>query len=170
MDETIYLMDIVEDTVVDGPGFRVSVYLAGCAHHCKGCHNPSSWNLNSGKEVKISSIINKISKSPYNVTLTGGDPFYQIDKTITLAKTIKQDLNKNIWCYTGYRYEELLSKPSHKELLKYIDILVDGKFMNDMKDESLLFRGSANQRIIDVKESFRNNKTVIYKYDPFPQF
>ena len=159
---TISILEIVEDTTVDGPGFRTSVYSSGCPHHCPGCHNPQSWNIENGHPVEIGDILKIILDDPFaDVTFSGGDPMFQPQGFTELAKAIKQQSNKNIWCYTGFLFEELLQNPAQKELLKYIDVLVDGRFIEALKNEELRFRGSSNQRIIDVPASLERGETVV---------
>ena len=159
---TISILEIVEDTTVDGPGFRTSVYSSGCPHHCPGCHNPQSWSIDNGHPVEIEEILKVILDDPFaDVTFTGGDPMFQPQGFTTLAKAIKQHSNKNIWCYTGYRFEELLQNPAQRTLLEQIDTLVDGRFIEALKDEELRFRGSSNQRIIDVQASLRKGDIVV---------
>lgn len=158
----ISILEIVEDTTVDGPGFRTTVYCAGCPNRCPGCHNPQSWDINNGTEVDIEDIMKRILDDPFaDVTFSGGDPMFQPVGFTALAKGIKQQSNKNIWCYTGWLFEELLNNPLQKELLNYIDVLVDGRFIDSLKDETLRFRGSSNQRIIDVQASLQQGKTVV---------
>ena len=109
---TISILEIVEDTTVDGPGFRTSVYSSGCPHHCPGCHNPQSWNIANGQKVEVEEILGKILADPFaDVTFTGGDPMFQTQGFTALAKAIKQKSNKNIWCYTGFLFEEILENP-----------------------------------------------------------
>lgn len=159
---TISILEIVEDTTVDGPGFRTSVYSSGCPHHCPGCHNPQSWNIENGHPVEIDEILKVILDDPFaDVTFTGGDPMFQPQGFTELAKGIREHSTKNIWCYTGYRFEELLQKPVQKALLKQIDVLVDGRFIEALKNEELRFRGSSNQRIIDVQASLEKGETVV---------
>lgn len=158
----ISILEIVEDTTVDGPGFRTTVYCAGCPNRCPGCHNPQSWDINNGTEVDIEDIMKKILDDPFaDVTFSGGDPMFQPVGFAALAKGIKQQSNKNIWCYTGWLFEDLLKNTHQKELLEYIDVLVDGRFIDSLKDETLRFRGSSNQRIIDVQASLKQGKTVV---------
>ena len=159
---TISILEIVEDTTVDGPGFRTSVYSSGCPHHCPGGHNPQSWSIDNGHPVEIEEILKVILDDPFaDVTFTGGDPMFQPQGFTALAKAIKQHSNKNIWCYTGYRFEELLQNPAQRTLLEQIDTLVDGRFIEALKDEELRFRGSSNQRIIDVQASLRKGDIVV---------
>lgn len=156
------ILEIVEDTTVDGPGLRTTVYCAGCPNRCPGCHNPQSWDINNGTEVDIEDILKKILDDPFaDVTFSGGDPMFQPAGFTALAKGIKERSGKNIWCYTGWLFEELLQNPRQREMLSYIDVIVDGRFIDSLKDETLRFRGSSNQRIIDVQASLQKGETVI---------
>ena len=159
---TISILEIVEDTTVDGPGFRTTVYSAGCPNRCPGCHNPQSWDISNGHEVDVEEILDVILADPFaDVTFSGGDPMFQPIGFMALAKAVKERSGKNIWCYTGYLFEDLLRNPQQKELLKYIDVLVDGRFVEALKDEELRFRGSSNQRLINVPESLKNGNVVL---------
>lgn len=157
---TLQVIDISEGTSVDGPGLRTSIYFAGCTHHCNGCHNPQSWDAAAGKPMTIDEIINVIDYNDFNVTFSGGDPFYQADAVAELAKAIKERLGKNIWCYTGFTWEQLMHTPSYLPLLEQIDVLVDSPFVLEKRNIELLFRGSDNQRIIDVKKSIAKHEIV----------
>ena len=149
----IRVLDIIEDTTVDGPGFRTSIYCAGCSHACKGCHNPQSWDFNGGREMTTDEIMKIIEADPYaDVTFSGGDPMYQAEGFAELARAIRERTNKTIWCYTGFTYEALLKMPKQRELLELIDVLVDGPFVESLRDPDLLFRGSSNQRIISLPQ------------------
>ncbi|MGL5730340.1 MAG: anaerobic ribonucleoside-triphosphate reductase activating protein [Bacteroidales bacterium] len=171
MIDSIRLLRIVEDTVVDGPGFRTAVYGSGCSHRCKGCHNPHSWELNNGVVYAIRDVADQLLANPVSdVTFTGGDPFYQAEAFTQLAELIKKRSNKKIWCYTGYCFEEIATVPQYRHLLSYIDVLVDGPFQQEQHEPGLLFRGSRNQRLIDVRLSLAQNKTVEWNYNPFPVF
>lgn len=153
--------------MVDGPGFRTAIYCAGCVNRCPGCHNPESWDINNGKAMSTDEILQKILADPFaDVTFTGGDPMYQPEGFSELAQAIKANSNKTIWCYTGYTFEEIIKDERKKKLLGYIDVLVDGRFVQELRDESLYFRGSSNQRLIDVKASLEQGKAVIYEYEP----
>lgn len=153
--------------MVDGPGFRTAIYCAGCVNRCPGCHNPESWDINNGKAMSTDEIMQKILADPFaDVTFTGGDPMYQPEGFSELAQAIKAKSNKTIWCYTGYTFEEIIKDERKKELLGYIDVLVDGRFVQELRDESLYFRGSSNQRLINVKASLEQGEAVIYEYEP----
>ena len=159
----IRILNIIEDTTVDGVGLRTAIYAAGCCHACPGCHNPQSWEINKGTPTSIDDILKCVLDDPFaDVTFTGGDPMLQAHEFTRLAKAIKQQSSKNIWCYTGYIFEQLLEMPDCRSLLQYVDVLVDGKFIQELHDESLRFRGSSNQRIIDVQASLNSDKTILY--------
>ena len=123
------ILDILEDTTVDGPGFRTAIYAAGCPNGCPGCHNPESWDINRGRWMSTDEILQKVLADNFaDVTFSGGDPMYQPEGFTELARAIKRQSRKNIWCYTGYTFEALLRNPRQAKLLEYIDVLVDGKF------------------------------------------
>lgn len=139
--------------MADGPGLRTSIYCAGCDHHCPGCHNPQSWDRNGGHEATVDELLEIIKADEFsNVTFTGGDPLYQVEAFTELAKRIKEETSKTIWCYTGFTYEEILAEERLSAILPYIDVLVDGPFILELRDPELLFRGSSNQRIIYLHE------------------
>ncbi|MGM9805080.1 MAG: anaerobic ribonucleoside-triphosphate reductase activating protein [Candidatus Aphodosoma sp.] len=161
---TLSVLDIVESTTVDGPGFRTAIYAAGCSHHCPGCHNPQSWNIKAGHPVTIEYIANRLLNNPFeNVTFTGGDPLYQAEEFAELAQLIKLHSTKTIWCYTGYTFETIRSNPKFAALLKNIDVLVDGRFLIEKRNTDLLFRGSENQRLIDVQRSINSGEIIEYQ-------
>ncbi|MGN1237903.1 MAG: anaerobic ribonucleoside-triphosphate reductase activating protein [Muribaculaceae bacterium] len=157
------VIDIIEGTTVDGPGLRTSIYFAGCEHHCFGCHNPQSWDSHAGKPMTIDDIMRVVEYNDFNVTFSGGDPLFQAEGVAELAQRIKKQLGKSIWCYTGYRWEDVVHKLRYQPLLQSIDVLVDGPFKLELRDISLRFRGSANQRLIDVQKSLRSNVPVLYE-------
>ena len=162
------ILDILEDTTADGPGFRTSIYAAGCPNACPGCHNPESWDIRHGRRMSTEEILEKVLDDPFaDVTFSGGDPMFQPEGFAELARAIKEKSDKNIWCYTGYTFEKLLEDPRQSLLLQYIDVLVDGRFRQDLRDESLCFRGSSNQRLIDVPASLKARKAVAYHYAPY---
>ncbi len=159
----IRVLDILEDTMVDGPGFRTSIYCAGCRHQCPGCHNPQSWAFDGGREMTTEQIMKIIEADPYaNVTFSGGDPMYQASGFAELAREIHKRTNKDIWCYTGFTFESLIN-PEQRELLELLDVLVDGPFIEKLRDTDLLFRGSSNQRLIDVQASLYKGKVVLWQ-------
>lgn len=146
------VLDIIPGTSVDGPGLRTSIYFAGCEHHCPGCHNPQSWDPTAGYEMTVDEILKVIEENDFDVTFTGGDPLYRATELIPLAKEIRQR-GYSIWCYTGYAYESIIRREDISELLSYVDVLVDGPFIEALKDVGLLFKGSSNQRLIDLRQS-----------------
>ncbi len=167
----ISLLKIIRSTTVDGPGLRTSIYCAGCTHHCKGCHNPQSWDIHGGTPTDIEEIFEQIVADDFNnVTFSGGDPMMQAPAFTKLAQIIKERTDKNIWCYTGYTFEEVIANRTMQRLLMHIDVLVDGRFDESKKDEDLLFRGSSNQRLIDVRQSLLQDRVVEFDYNPFPGF
>lgn len=165
MIETLSILRIIEDTAVDGPGFRTAIYAAGCPNHCKGCHNPDSWDIHKGHPMHVEEIFRIIMADPFaDVTFSGGDPMFQSEGFAELARLIKKRTEKNIWCYTGYTFETLLENRQQKRLLEYIDVLVDGRFEEALRNETLRFRGSSNQRIIDVPASLACGRVVTIPY------
>ncbi len=148
----IRVLDILHQTMADGPGFRTAIYCAGCLHHCKGCHNPQSWDMAGGKPMSVDELLEIIkADSMSDVTFSGGDPFYQVDAFTELARRIKEETGKTIWCWTGFTYEEIMADAHLAQMLPYLDVLVDGPFILEQRDTTLLFRGSPNQRIIYLK-------------------
>ena len=145
----IRVLDIAYETMADGPGFRTSIYCAGCGHHCPGCHNPQSWDFAGGQEMSVQELLDIIKDDEFaNVTFSGGDPLYQVEAFTELARRVKDETGKTIWCYTGYTYEEVLADERLRQILPYLDALVEGPFIQDLRTTELPFRGSTNQRII----------------------
>lgn len=155
-DITFQILDIIRGTTVDGPGFRTAIYMAGCRHHCKGCHNPQSWDFNTGKTMTLTQILNIVKDEDFDVTLTGGDPLCSPEKTAILAKAIKE-AGYGVWLYTGYLYEEIIEEERLREVLPYLDVIVEGPFIETLKDPDLKFRGSSNQRIIPLNSHTPNS-------------
>ncbi len=149
---TLRVLDIIPGTSVDGPGLRTSIYFAGCKHQCPGCHNPQSWDFNGGREMTIPEIVAEVERHGFNVTFSGGDPLYQLPAITELAKALRAE-DYTIWCYTGFLYEELVAKANCSALFEQLEVLVDGPFVEQKRDISLLFRGSSNQRLIDLRKS-----------------
>ena len=156
--------------IANGPGCRTVLWVAGCSHHCKECHNPETWDENAGhpfNEKARKELINTLSK-PFirGITFSGGDPLYSknVAEITKIAKYIKENMpQKDIWLYTGYTFEYV--KEKYPEILKYIDVLVDGEFQIEKKNISLLFRGSSNQRLIKVAETLKSGKIVSYEQE-----
>lgn len=149
---TLRVLKVVDGTSVDGPGLRTSIYLAGCAHRCPGCHNPQSWDFDGGEEVDIEVLVARIIDNDFDVTLSGGDPLYQLDGVAELARRVKA-AGKGLWCFTGFSYEQVAADARMARLLENVDVLVDGRFIESQRNVDLLFRGSANQRLVDVARS-----------------
>lgn len=153
------------DSIVDGEGLRTVLWTQGCSHACKGCHNPHTHSFTEGFYVDVEDLKKEIStlKNQDGITFSGGDPMFQIPALLEIAKHC-QKIGLNIWCYTGFTFEQLMflnkSNPLIKELLKNIDVLVDGKFILEQKSLDLKFKGSKNQRILNVKSSLKLNRPV----------
>ena len=158
----ISILDIIKDTMVDGPGFRTAIYCAGCDNACPGCHNPQSWDINHGHWMTTDELLREVMDDEFaDVTFTGGDPMMQAKGFAELSAAIRHNCFKTIWCYTGYRFEWLLQQPDQRELMRHIDVLVDGPFVLKLRNPDLLYRGSSNQRIIDVQPSLRLGRPVV---------
>jgi len=155
------VINISEGTSVDGPGLRTSIYFSGCSHHCEGCHNPQSWDIDAGKEMSVDELLKIIDYNRFPVTFSGGDPFFQAEEVTELARAIKAQQGRNIWCYTGYKWENVVNDSRFRPLLETIDVLVDSPFILAQRDISLLFKGSANQRILDVPKSLSAGEIVL---------
>lgn len=158
------ILNVIHDTTVDGPGFRTAIYAAGCTHRCRGCHNPQSWNIENGTPHTIDQLLEIIKEDEFaNVTFSGGDPLFQVEGFTQLAQQIKAETNKNIWCYTGFLYEDILKSDILSQILPFIDVLVDGKYIETLRSEELRFRGSSNQRIINVQtlDEYRDSAQLL---------
>lgn len=151
----IRIAGVVNDSIVDGPGLRYTIFVQGCSHNCPGCQNPQTHDPNTGKETDTETIIAEIKKNPLlsGITLSGGEPMEQPEACLALAKAAHA-LGLSVWCYTGYTIEELesMNHPNQITLLKEVDTLVDGPFILAEKSLNLEFRGSRNQRIIHMKQ------------------
>lgn len=152
------------DSVVDGEGIRTVIWTQGCPHHCKGCHNPETHGFKGGFLKDINKLIEEIRglELQDGITFSGGDPMMQPKECIVIAKACKE-MGYNIWCYTGFLFEDLLDNNDRREFLNYIDVLVDGKFELDKKSYAAKFRGSTNQRLINVKASLKKNRAVVFR-------
>lgn len=154
MTDKISILDIVPSTTVDGPGFRTSIYAAGCVHNCLGCHNPQSWCADNGRLYAVEELLRIVKEDELaDVTFSGGDPLVQVEGFTTLARLIKSQTGKTIWCYTGFTFDSILSSPRLSRILPYVDVIVDGRYDESRRDADLIFRGSANQRIVDVRHT-----------------
>ena len=168
----VRLSGIAYESLSNGPGLRRVLFSQGCLHECVGCFNPSTHSFCDGELKNMDLLIDDIKNNPIlkGVTFSGGDPLEQADKFAYIAKGVKK-LGLDIWCYTGYTYEYILenncNREGFNELLNNIDVLVDGKFEINKKNIRLKFRGSSNQRIIDVKASLASGKVVILDYDNY---
>ncbi len=162
--------DLQTDSVVDGTGIRTVIWTQGCGHDCPGCQNPTTHDFQGGEEVEVDDVIDAIKEleAQTGVTFSGGDPFYQPEACAKIARSVHKQ-KMDVWCYTGFTYEELLvmskKNTAIMDFLKEIDILVDGRFVIAKHSYNLKFRGSSNQRIIDVKASLKENKVVIAMVD-----
>ena len=157
----IRLFGLVTDSIVDGPGFRVSIFTQGCPHHCEGCHNPGSHDPAAGKEWTLDEVENKFTGNPLldGITLTGGEPFQQPAACAELARRAHRK-GLNVWAYSGWTYEQLLADPKKRALLEETDVLVDGPFILAQRTLDKRFMGSKNQRAIDVKASLAQGSAV----------
>jgi len=168
MNDFIRLAGIVNDSIVDGPGFRMAIFTQGCPHRCEGCHNPHTHDPAGGEDHPIDDIISKFDKNTLlsGVTFTGGEPFLHPEPLCRIARHVRSK-NKNVIIYTGYLIEELLSSddPYIKNLLGLCDLLIDGRFERDKKDYRLKFRGSSNQRVIDLPETLRENRIIEKQFE-----
>lgn len=152
----------VNESTVDGPGFRYVIFTQGCPHHCKGCHNPQTWNFDGGILVDINVLLDEIKRNKLlsGVTFSGGEPFMQPKELTNIAKEVHK-MGLNVISFTGFVYEDLLKMDEDiLELLRNIDILIDGPFIEELHNLKLYFRGSSNQRFIDVKKSLEQGKTI----------
>ena len=163
----IRLAGIAYNSLVNGPGIRRVFFSQGCTHNCKGCFNPDTHDFSGGELMNMDKLIKDTLDDPLieGITFSGGDPFSQANKVSYMAKVFKQN-DKNIWCYTGYTYEHIISNlkdnPGWEELINNIDVLVDGRFEEEKYEDGLKFKGSSNQRIINMPESLKQNKVILY--------
>ena len=159
------LAGVIRESIVDGPGIRMTIFTQGCPHHCKGCHNEQTWDFEGGYDSSTERILEEAQKDPIlrGLTFSGGEPFCQAEALSALAKEAKEK-GYDIFCYTGFTFEKLISEfdthPEYKELLTYCDWLVDGPFVLSERSLMLKFRGSKNQRILDVKKSLETMTAI----------
>ena len=156
------LSGIVSDSIVDGPGIRTCIFSQGCPHHCKGCHNPETWAFGCGTKIPVEAVVEIVQSNPLcrGVTFSGGEPFAQAEGFAKLAHLLKEK-GYEVASYSGYTFEDLLNgTEEQKKLLNAIDILIDGPFLLEEKSLEIAFRGSRNQRILDVKKSLSAGQAV----------
>lgn len=154
---------ILKNSVVNGEGIRDVVFVQGCPHHCKGCHNPHTWNPEGGERMDTVEVLKELKDSPNNVTISGGEPLMQYDSVRVLVNELKWLQGKSIWLYTGYRFEELDNEIWYWLMVNGVDVVVDGRFEEDKKDLTLQFRGSSNQRLIDLKKTLDEGQVVLWE-------
>ncbi len=164
--------DFTTDSIVDGPGLRTVLWTQGCAHHCPGCQNARTWDFDGGGLVPINMVLEAIDELEYQdgITFSGGDPMFQVEACNIIADYCKKK-GFNIWVYTGFTFEEIMlmakRKPIYLEFLKKIDVLVDGRFIESQKDLSLLFRGSSNQRLIDIPKTLASGEIKLFDEEKY---
>jgi anaerobic ribonucleoside-triphosphate reductase activating protein len=162
---SLRIAGLLGESIVDGPGIRFTIFTQGCKHHCPGCHNPQTHDFSGGKPVSVESVLEQIRKNPLldGITLSGGEPFEQAEACSELAKAVHA-MKLNVMTYSGYTFEELMSgiidNHGWRDLLQETEILVDGRFEQARKSLLLKFRGSANQRLLDVKKSLKEGRAV----------
>ena len=158
----------VNDSIVDGPGIRYVIFTQGCPHHCEGCHNPQTHDFSGGQDADVEKVISEILGNPIlsGVTFSGGEPFCQVEALVPIAEVIKEK-GKHLMIYTGYLLEQLqkMEKPAVDRLLELADVIVDGPFVLAERNLTLSFRGSENQRVIDMVKTRASGEIVLYKSD-----
>ena len=164
----IRIAGTVNDSIVDGPGYRYTIFAQGCPHHCPGCHNPQSHDFEGGRVTDTDTILRQVRENPLldGITLYGGEPFCQPEACRALAEAAR-DLGLSVWCYTGYTWEKLMQEadPARLALLDAVDVLVDGPFILAQKSLELKFCGSRNQRLIDVKKTRQAGRVKLWQPD-----
>ena len=162
----MYYSGIKEFDISNGPGIRTSLYVSGCTHHCKGCFNEETWDFNNGVPYTLETedyIIQQLSNKD-GLSLLGGDPFdnlKDLDLYDLIARVREEYPDQTIWCWTGYTYEQIIKDADMYHFFSLLDVVVDGRFIESKKDIKLKFKGSTNQRVIDVKESIKQNSCII---------
>jgi anaerobic ribonucleoside-triphosphate reductase activating protein len=164
---TIRIAGVVHESIVDGPGIRLTLFFQGCPHACPGCHNPQTWDPRGGIEYTLAELTAKLQPNPLEqgITFSGGEPFCQAEGAAKLAAYYR-DLGLSLWIYTGFLWEELLmnlARPGYRKLLQLAEVIVDGPFRRDLKQLGLVFRGSANQRLIKVRESLATQAIIEWR-------
>lgn len=161
---------LIQNSYVDGPGIRMAVFFQGCLKHCKGCHNQGAWEPNGGVEMDTEEIKRRMAIDPLlqGITLSGGEPLLQPEAALDLAK-FAHSLGLNVWCYTGYEMEDIVRSATDSQwaLMTEADVLVDGAYIESKRSLDLKWRGSSNQRVIDMKKSLEAGEVVLYSMDTF---
>ncbi len=169
-DDMLRIAGVQRESIVDGPGIRYVVFTQGCPHHCPGCHNPETHDYSAGKLVSIKDLENDIKKNPLirGVTISGGEPFEQAKVVNKLIDDLKSEKPYDFMVYTGYKFENLVSNANEQngylDLLNNTDILMDGRFVESLKNENTIFRGSTNQRAIECKESLETGNIKLHEF------
>lgn len=154
---------MIRDTLVNGEGVRDVIFLQGCEHHCEGCHNPDTWDRKGGKEIDEFGLVVYLSESKNDITLSGGEPILQYANVLRFLDKLTEYTDKRVWMYTGFTFEAV-PMPMWKTLAHYhVDVVIDGKFEQDKKDSTLKYRGSSNQRIIDLQKSVETGYVVLWE-------
>lgn len=159
---TLRIAGAVSESIVDGPGIRYTIFTQGCPFHCRGCHNPQAQPLRGGADVSLRSLYNEIHANPLitGVTFSGGEPFIQCRSLAVLAQVLR-DEGMSLWAYSGYTYDKLVNDDIRHSLLELLDVVVDGPFVQSKTSMDLDFRGSSNQRLIDVQKSLQQDQVVL---------
>jgi anaerobic ribonucleoside-triphosphate reductase activating protein len=156
------IANYIQDSIVDGKGLRFALFTQGCPHHCPGCHNPQTHDFNGGKEVAVEELVDIILQNPLTdgVTFTGGEPFAQAADCASIARAVREK-GLNVWAYSGWTFEQLLSgTPEQREFLELCDVLIDGPFVLAQRSLTLKWRGSRNQRVLDVPRSLAEGRAI----------
>ena len=151
---------IVRDSIVNGEGIRDVIFFQGCGKRCPGCHNPDTWDYMGGCHRFIGEVVEELSDSDNDVTISGGEPIDQLADLLELCEQLHKK-GKRIWVYTGNVVDP--TKRTYRALAQYVDVIVDGRFVEELKDPNLLFRGSSNQRIIDLPKSVKEEKIILWE-------
>lgn len=152
---------IVRDSICDGVGIRDVVFFQGCSHKCRGCQNPHTWAYSGGDFYYTSDLVKLLSDSDNDITISGGEPLDQFEALLSFVTQIRLNTDKRIWLYTGNTVDP--TKYTYRTLAAYVDVIVDGMFIQELKDSNLRFRGSSNQRIIDLPKSVKEQKIVLWE-------
>lgn len=157
---------IEPSSIVDGPGFRYTIFLQGCSHHCKGCHNPATWDFKGGREINIDELVAGVQKAYYvdGVTISGGEPLDQADELFELVTRLRE-LGYHIILFSGYTFEQIIEDEKKRVCLEKVDVLIDGEYMEEFRSLELRFRGSSNQRVIDVPASVMAGQAIVLDWE-----